>query len=94
MLYPDPKTRFNRKYAPRFNLRHALLRSKNDKDTVFHYTVQIANHPTPNNIGGSVTCPDDKFKKLKFNTGWIILYEVKEKLIEFVDFYIEINTSK
>ncbi len=88
MLYPDPKTRFTRKYSARFHAKHNLLKLKNDKDTIFHYTVQIANHPSPNNIGGCATCPDEIFKKLQFVTGWVILYEVKGKLIEYVDFYI------
>lgn len=89
MVYPDPKTRFNRKYSPLFDARHALLKSKDDRDTIYHYSIQIANHPSPNTIGGSATCPDDKFKKLKFNTGWVILYEVQENLIEFITFYAE-----
>jgi len=87
MFYPDPKTRFNREYAHRFDLKHLLLRSKTDKDLIFDYTVKIANHPDPNNIGGSATCPGEEFKKLEFVTGWIIIYEVKGDTIEFVNFY-------
>ena len=63
--------------------------SKNDKDTIRHYTIKIANHPDPKNIGGVATCPEDIFKKLEFTDGWIIVYEVVgvSKLIEFVNFY-------
>lgn len=87
MLYPDPHTRFKRKYSPRFNFKHLLVQSQNDKNLIFDYTVKIANHPTPHSIGGSATCPDCEFKKLEFCDGWIIIYEVQEQSIEFVNFY-------
>lgn len=89
MLYPDPHTRWNRKYSPRFDTRHSLVKSKNDKDLIRYYSIQIANQPDPKNIGGVATCPDDIFKKLEFNDGWIMVYEVVEdkKLIEFINFY-------
>jgi len=32
MFYPDPKTRFARKYSLRFDVKHSLLRSKDDKE--------------------------------------------------------------
>ncbi len=89
MSYPDPNTRFIRKYSPRFDVKHGLLKSKTDRDLVYHHTIQIANHPSPNNIGGCATCPDDKFKKLKFTSGWMLIYEVRENIVEFVNFYKE-----
>ena len=89
MFYPDPHTKWNRKYAIRFDTRHSLLTSKNDKDQIYHYSIQISNQPDPKNIGGVATCPDDIFKKLEFSDGWIIVYEVvkEDNLIEFVNFY-------
>ena len=87
MAYPDPKTRFNRKYSQLFYGKHVLLKSKTDRDVIRHYTIQIANHQSPNNIGGSVTCLGDRFKKIRFVTDWVILYEVQGNLIEFVTFY-------
>lgn len=89
MSYSDPKTRFTRKYSPLFDAKHLIVKLKEDRDVVRYHTIQIANHPSPNNIGGSATCPNDKFKKLKFKTNWIILYEVRENLIEFITFYHE-----
>ncbi len=89
MLYDDAHTRWNRKYAPRFYTKHAILNSKIDKDTIHYYSIQIANHTDPKNIGGVATCSDEIFKKLEFIDGWIIVYEVNvdTKLIEFVNFY-------
>ena len=91
--YPDPKTRWNRKYSLRFDAKHSLLRSKNDRDIIRRYTIQIANHNDPKNIGGVATCPDDIFKKLEFTDGWVIVYEatLESNLVEFVNFYRKIN---
>lgn len=51
------------------------------------YTVKIANHPNPSNIGGCESCPSNDSKKLAFNTGWVILYQVRGSEIHFLWFY-------
>ncbi len=72
-MYKKTQTQWNRKYKPRFYVKHSILRDTKDKYDINNYTIQIANHPTPNNIGGCATCSEGDYKKLEFNTGWIII---------------------
>ena len=80
-------TRWTRVYEPRFHLKYDILPNQIDKINIKEYTIKIANHPDPNNIGGCVSCPSGKSKKLMFNTGWIIVYEMHEPEIRFLRFY-------
>jgi len=63
------------------------MRVKLDKKTIYQHTIDIANHPTPNTIGGTVACPEGHYQKIKFNTGWIFIYEFNEPDITFIKFY-------
>ena len=47
----------------------------------------IANHKNPASIDGCASCPSGDLKKLKFSTGWIVVYQMVESEIHFLFFY-------
>jgi len=51
------------------------------------YTILIANHTDPNHIDGCEYCPSGNSVKLRFNTGWIIIYRLIGSKIRFINFY-------
>ena len=86
-------TRWTRRYSLRFHLKHRVLQEKIDKINVREYTIKIANHPDPSNIGGCASCPSGDSKKVEFNTGWVIIYQVKGSEIHFLGFYKRVSDT-
>ena len=83
----DTDTRWTKVYEYRFHLKYHILQHEIDKIHVKQHTIDIANHPDPNNIGGCVSCPSGDSTKLAFSTGWAIVYEMKGLEIHFLNFY-------
>ena len=52
------------------------LQEGSDKKNIKDYTLKMANHPDPSNIGGCESCPSGDSLKIVFNTGWAIVYQV------------------
>ena len=84
-------TRWTKWYHSRFYFKHKFLQEKIDKINIKEYTIKIANHSDPNNIGGCESCPSGDSNKLKFNTGWIIIYQIKGSEIYFLNFYKHVS---
>ena len=80
-------TQWVRVYRPRFYLKYMALQEGSDKKNIKDYTLKMANHPDPSNIGGCESCPSGDSLKIVFNTGWAIVYQVLESEIHFLEFY-------
>ncbi len=85
----NPNTRWKRSYSDRFSTKYDFITLQLDQRDIYEYTIKIANHPTPLEIGGTATCPEKEFKKIKFTSGWVIIYEFKQEIITFVNFYLD-----
>ena len=81
-----PKTRWNDHYSCRFRVKRDETRSSEQKREIRQRAINIANHPTPNNIEGCATCPRGIQRKIKFNTGLVIVYKFIEPDITFQSF--------
>ncbi len=87
-------TRLTRVYHHRFHRKYEILQEKTDQINVKKYTVMIANHPDPGNIGGCEYCPSGDSYKVEFNTGWAIIYQVTGSEIHFLNFYKPIPNAR
>ena len=71
-----------------FLAKFTVMKNKLEKEIIFLHTIKIANHPDPNSIGGTATCPGGHYQKIQFNTGWVIIYEFNKPKISFIAFYM------
>ena len=78
-----------RAYSPLFRRKYKFLQNSADKRNIREYVTKIANHPEPDNIGGCASCSDGVSTKLKFTTGWVIIYQKRVSEIYFLGFYKE-----
>lgn len=77
-------------YDLRFRISYKKLQDMTDRMNIKKYTILIANHKDPGNIGGCESCPSNDSLKLVFNTGWAIVYQILGSTIRFLGFYREI----
>ena len=87
MNHRNSDTKWFRHYSYRFDLKFDTMRKRSDKIVVEQRTIDIANHPIPDNVGGADTCPEGYHQKIIFNTGLVILYEFIKPHIIFIAFY-------
>ena len=72
-----------------FAIKYNVMRRKSDRYEIRQRSIDIANHVSPNSIGGIATCPEGHYQKVVFNTGLIIIYEFVEPDICFIAFYYD-----
>ena len=71
-----------------FVAKFTVMKNKLEKETVLLHTINIANHPDPNSIGSTATCPGGRYRKIQFNAGEVIVYEFNKPKISFIAFYM------
>lgn len=74
-------------YERRFYFKYRLLQNTIDRKNIIKHTIDIANHPDPDNIGECESCDSVESMKVTFNTGGVIIYQVRGSEVCFVDFY-------
>ena len=89
MNLPDPNSRWKRHYATGFYVKFDVMKQKDEKRVIYQRTIDIANHQNPSIIGGTVACPEGHYRKIKFNTGLVFIYEFVEPDIIFIKFYMD-----
>lgn len=86
-------TRWPKQYEKQFYLKYDRLQKKTDKQNIKECTLKIANHPDPSNISGCESCTSGDSLKLTFNTGWVIVYQVLDSEVHFLEFYRDIPSN-
>ncbi len=72
-----------------FQYKFKILRSDNYRKTIEYYVNWIYEQDDPCTLTGIVTCPDHDKRKVKFDDDWCIIYECKDDVPFFINFYLE-----
>ena len=65
------------------------MKQKDEKRVIYQRTTDVANHHDPAIIGGTVACPEGHYRKIKFDSGLVLIYEFAEPDITFIKFYMD-----